>query len=102
MHMQAELELAPLRARRSDPETSHQAAGQATGLAHAHQERILASLRASECPLGAEQIADHIGILAYQVRKRLSELQDQHLIELAPGERKTRTGRCERLWRPCA
>lgn len=99
--MQAELDLAPPRARRTDPSTSHAAAAQATGVAKAHQERILAALRESDRPLGAEEIADCIGILAYQVRKRLSELQDQHLVELAPGERKTRAGRAERLWR-CA
>lgn len=89
----------PPRARRTDPETSHSAAAQAKQLAAAHQSMILEAMRDADSAIGAEQIAERIGLQAYQVRKRLPELQDQHRIELAPGERKTSSGRAERLWR---
>ncbi len=89
----------PPRVRRTDPATSHAAAAKATGLAHAHQQRILNALRLALVPLGAEQIGVLTNLDAYAVRKRLPELQDQHLVEIAPGERKTLSGRAERLWR---
>ena len=98
MHAQTDL-FDPSRARRTDPGTSHAAADQAKQLARAHQSMILEVMRDAGCELGAEQIADRIGLASYQVRKRLPELQDQHLIEIAPGERKTSSGRTERLWR---
>lgn len=93
-------EALPVRARRTDPGTSHQAAAMSTELAKVHQQRVLSALRRSLVPLGAEQIAVLADLDAYQVRKRLPELQDQHLVELAPGERKTSSGRSERLWQP--
>jgi hypothetical protein len=89
----------PPRARRSDPATSHAAAAQASGLAHAHQQRILSALRLSLVPLGAEQIGVLANLEPYQARKRLAELHQAGRIALAPGERKTLSGRSERLWR---
>lgn len=87
------------RARRSDPSTSHEAAAMATGLAAQHQQRVLHAMRAAGEPVGAEQIAERTGMDAYQVRKRLVELQRAGLIALTGAERPTKSGRRERVWR---
>jgi predicted Rossmann fold nucleotide-binding protein DprA/Smf involved in DNA uptake len=59
-------------ARSSDPETSHQAAAQAGGLATKHQRQILAALL--DGPAGASGIAARCGLLSHQVNKRINEL----------------------------
>jgi len=98
--MQAQFDLfTPQRARRTDPSTSQEAAAKAAPLAMQHQNLILAALKLSGDELGAEQIAERIGLNAYQVRKRLPEMQKQGWVALAEGERKTNSGRSERLWR---
>ncbi len=98
--MQAQFDLfTPQRARRTDPSTSQEAAAKASGLAAQHQWRIWGALLHAGKALGAEQIADVTGLVAYQVRKRLPEMQKQGWVALAEGERKTSSGRSERLWR---
>ena len=88
-----------MRARRTDPATSHEAAAMAVQFAPGHQELVLRALR-EHGQLGAEQIANIIGMQAYAVRKRLPELQDLHLVEPAGDlTRRTATGRRERVWR---
>lgn len=86
-------------ARASDPSTSHLAAHMATNLAADHRRRVQDAMATAPYPLGAEQIAELCGLDAYQVRKRLPELEEQGLAELAPGDRKTSSGRRERLWK---
>jgi predicted ArsR family transcriptional regulator len=97
--MTIDLSPAPL-ARATDPHTSFMAAAaaEAGAMAANHRARVLAVLKEAGKPLGAEQIADAIGLDAYQTRKRLPELQEQRLVALAEGQRMTRTGRAERLW----
>lgn len=91
-------EALPARARRSDPQTSQQAAALASELAKVHQQRILSALRRALMPLGAEQIAVLADLQAYQVRKRLAELYSAGLVSLTGAERTTTHGRKERLW----
>ena len=48
--------------------------------------------------MGAEQIGDQLGMAAYAVRKRLSELNRLFLASVTGQIRKTSTGRSERVW----
>ena len=66
-------------ARRSDPATSHAAAGQARGLAADHRRRILAALEAG--PAGQTEIAARAGLNTHQANKRLAEMRRAGLIE---------------------
>jgi hypothetical protein len=59
-------------ARRTDPETSHQAAVKAKAFAGRHAAAILEALRAG--PAGQTEIAKRCGLLPHQCGKRLSEL----------------------------
>ena len=86
-------------ARASDPGTSHLAAHMATELASRHRRMVQEALKPPGIELGAEQIAATCGLVAYQVRKRLPELKAEGLVELTGAERKTDSGRRERLWR---
>ena len=87
-------------ARRTDPSTSKAAAAQVGQFAHRHHALVLGAVAQAGRPVGAEELADACGLDAYAVRKRLPELQEQGLVMLAPGTRRTRTGRSERLWTP--
>lgn len=85
--------------RASDPITSFEAADRVKEFKAAHHEKIITVLRTSFWKaLGAEQIADLTGLDAYQIRKRLPELQKQGLAHPYPETRLTATGRHERLW----
>lgn len=86
-------------ARASDPSTSHLAAHMATNLAADHRARVLSALAKVEDAAGAEQIAELCGLDAYQVRKRLPELQAMGQAAPTGETRRTSTGRQERLWR---
>ena len=81
----------------TDPATSHAAAARVCEFGSDHQGRILAALYWGE--LGAEQIGAEIGLAAYSVRKRLAELEKLTLAEPTGEERRTSTGRSERIWR---
>lgn len=59
-------------ARRTDPETSHQAAVKAKSFAGRHAAAILEALRAG--PAGQTEIAARCSLLPHQTNKRLSEL----------------------------
>lgn len=85
-------------ARNSDPVTSHLAAARVHEFAGTHYEKIIAYLTAEKSARGAEQIGDAIGLDAYAVRKRLSEMERWLEVEPA-GYRKTRSGRMERTWK---
>lgn len=91
-------------ARASDPSTSHLAAGMATNLAADHRARVLSALvhlkgTVIGGAVGAEEIAELCGLDAYQVRKRLPELQAMGQATPTGETRRTSSGRQERLWR---
>lgn len=97
---QATLNLEPRTlARRSDPITSQQAAARVGDFAGTHYAKILEAMTRHGEPMGAEQIAAYTSIDAYQVRKRLPELQRMGRIEPLELYRATTTRRMERLWR---
>lgn len=69
-----EADSAILRARRTDPVTSHQAAANAYRFACSHAGRIVAAL--DQLGSGtAQEIGEHCGLSVVQVDRRLTELQ---------------------------
>ncbi len=88
----------PPRARRSDPATSHAVAAQVSRFARGHYALILETLRRFG-EAGAEQIAGAIQLDAYQVRKRLPEMERGGLVTPTNDTRLTATGRHERIWK---
>lgn len=90
-------------ARNSDPLTSHIAAERTAEFSCAHRSLVYLTL-SDNYPkaLGAEQIAELCGLQAYQVRKRLPELEKLGLAEPTEHTRKTGSGRPERLWQKVA
>jgi predicted ArsR family transcriptional regulator len=87
-------------ARASDPETSHQAAAQAGGLASKHQRQILAALL--DGPAGASGIAARCGLLSHQVNKRINELARDGRIVQTGRVVTSSSGRGEREWQATA
>lgn len=85
-------------ARRADPETSKEAAARVREFAAGQCLAILSVLQ-KYGPLGAEQIAGHLKIDAYAVRKRLADLEDAGKAQPMPAFRRTASGRQERIWR---
>ena len=85
-------------ARRSDPETSKEAAGRVKEFAAGQCAAILAVLL-EKGPLGAEQIAAYLHIDAYAVRKRLADLEHAGRARPLALHRVTASGRHERIWR---
>lgn len=83
--------------RRTDPETSHQAAAEAKELAARHHRIILGALEAHG-PAGKDRIAALTCLTGVAVCRRLSELQKSGRI--APTGRivKSTAGRGEREW----
>lgn len=84
-------------ARKSDPATSKQAAQAArafVGTQHAAIMRVLRRGKAS-----AEKIGAKIGLDAYQVRKRLPELERAGLVCVTGETVPTVSGRTQRVWR---
>lgn len=71
--MQFSLDLAPPRARRSDPETSKRAAARAADFAESHHGRIYAAL---DQPGTIYEIAARCGMTHVQVARRLPERLD--------------------------
>lgn len=91
------LDWARAHARRSDPETSHQAARQAQNLAGEHQRMILETLEYG--PDHAEGIACGSDLTVPQVQRRLKELLTANLIELTGETRINSNGRRMRVFR---
>lgn len=83
--------------RASDPITSFVAADRVHEFQQDHCTRILCALKRMG-KAGAEQIGAMTGLDAYQIRKRLSDLQKRDLVQPYQQTRKTATGRRERLW----
>jgi predicted ArsR family transcriptional regulator len=88
---------APPLARNSDPATSHQAASQARELQADHYRLILATLRRHGA-LGKDGIASRCGLTAYQVSKRLTELDRLGAIRATGETVRSTAGRSEREW----
>jgi predicted ArsR family transcriptional regulator len=84
-----------MRARRSDPVTSHQAAASVHAFAAAHKVKIVAFLRRG--PAGATRIADGTGLGRDAVGKRLPELERDGVI-VRHGVERNRGGRAEIMW----
>lgn len=83
--------------RASDPITSFEAADRVKEFQADHCTRILAALKRMG-QAGAEQIAVMTSLDAYQVRKRLSDLQKRDLVQPYQETRRTSAGRRERIW----
>ena len=81
-------------ARRTDPETSHQAAERARRFVAGHARAVLLALEAG--PAGQTEIGRRCGLLPHQVNKRLADLAKVGVVELTG--RKVEGG-TEREWR---
>lgn len=70
------------RAHRNDPRSSHEAAaaGEASGTFQRQAERVLAGLRSYTNCTSAE-LARHLGMDLYAVRRRLTELEAAGLVD---------------------
>lgn len=90
-------DLQPQLCRASDPITSFEAADRVKEFKQDHCTRIHVALKHMG-KAGAEQIASMTGLDAYQVRKRLPELERELLVMVCDEFRLTSTGRRERLW----
>lgn len=91
-------DIRPVRARRTDPSTSHEAAARVWEFASAHHQRVMDALRRAGGRAGAEQIAFVAGMDAYAVRKRLPELAEAGAVRVTDDTAMTRSGRRERIW----
>ena len=87
---------APL-CRASDPITSFEAADRVKEFQASHQKRIVIALLMLEQG-GAEEISEITGLEAYQIRKRLAELEKMGVAQPCKQTRLTACGRRERLW----
>ena len=83
--------------RANDPLTSFEAADHVKEFRASHHQLIVMALLRLE-KAGAEDIASVAGIDAYQIRKRLPELEKMGLVESFSETKKTASGRNERLW----
>lgn len=83
--------------RANDPVTSFMAADRVHEFQADHCTRILCALKRMGMA-GAEQIGAVTGLDAYQIRKRLPELQKRGMVQPHQETRLTATGRHERLW----
>lgn len=91
-----------VRARNTDPSTSHEAAERVEEFVHAHYQQILLALL-NHGPLGKDGIATKANINGREdgnaVARRLPELQRSGLVVLTGERVQSRSGRSEREWR---
>ena len=85
------------RVRTSDPITSYEAADSAKDLASKHFCMIVDTLKAHGS-LGKDGIAQHTGLEAVAISRRLPELQVMGLVKLTGKTTKSSKGRNEREW----
>lgn len=85
------------RARRTDPFTSHIAAGKAERFAGSHAARLLAELLAHG-PGTVDELAARVGLQSQQVNKRLPELEREGRIRATDRTRLSKAGVQERIW----
>jgi predicted ArsR family transcriptional regulator len=83
-------------ARRTDPQTSHDAAASVKTFAGEHHAAILEAL--SHGPAGASGIAARCGLLAHEIRKRLPELAKAGMTVTTGRTVPSASGRGEREW----
>ena len=83
-------------ARRTDPQTSHEAARSARSFAGEHHQAILEAL--AHGPAGASGIAARCGLLPHQVNKRINELAKAGRIVATGRVVESASGRGEREW----
>lgn len=95
--MHAELSDDHIRARASDPVTSHMAAADAKAMARKHAESILMCL-VNHGPLGKDGIARLTGIDGVAVARRLPELQRDGHATPTGNHVPSASGRLEREW----
>lgn len=88
----------PPMARRTDPVTSHNAAGSARALAKHHCKAIVLSLWLHG-PMGKDAIARRLGLTGVMVARRLPELERQGKAMPTGRTVTSDTGRQEREWR---
>lgn len=85
-------------ARRTDPQTSHDAAAAAGGLAHEHCTKILAAMP-DIGGLTAEEISDRCGLTPVQVNRRIHGLIAANKLADTGETRPSRAGRQMRVLR---
>lgn len=85
------------RARKSDPVTSHAAAGTVDSFAKGHIDKILECLR-EHGPLGKDGISSRTNITGVAVARRLPEMERQGLVYPTGRKLPSKTGRLEREW----
>ena len=93
-----DIQLAPRRARTTDPVTSHEAAARVGEFASDHATRVLDALKRAGGKAGAEQIAWLAGMDGYQASKRLPECERAGLVRRTDETAMTRSGRKETVW----
>ena len=86
------------RARRSDPQTSKDAAASAGDLASTHRSQVLGAL-AVHGAMGKTRIAAVTGIGDVAVARRLSELGEAGLATPTGQTERSASGRAERVWK---
>ncbi len=85
------------KARRTDPQTSHDAAASMRGAADAQRRQVLGTL-ALHGPLTADEIDEHVEWRATTAGRRLKELETAGLVVRTPVTRPTRSGRQATVW----
>lgn len=91
-----------MRARSTDPATSHAAAASMAVGASAQRAQVLSALRALG-QASATRIAERAGLTQVQVCRRLPELLDSGAVEVVPmALAYTASRRPERVWRPAS
>jgi predicted transcriptional regulator len=85
------------RVRKTDPETSFQAAESIKPVVNQHYQVILECLKAHGA-LGKDGISAHTNLDGNQVARRLNEMQKIGLIQLTGKTVKSNSGRSEREW----
>lgn len=89
---------APARARRTDPDTSHEAARHAAFLAQSHEGWIYRAISAAHRPLTKDEISAVTGIDHIAVARRIVGLREKGLVEDSGERGLTRTGRRAIRW----
>ena len=85
------------RSRKTDPQTSHDAAEQAQQMADKHFAKIHYAL-AKYGPMGKDGISSKTGLDSAQVSRRLPEMQKLGLVMLTGGFARSYANRKEREW----
>ena len=86
------------RARRTDVETSHEAAASMKETADTHRQKILAALR-ERGPMTGDALDALFEWRHATSNRRLPELREAGLVEMTDDRAVTRSGRAARLWR---